>query len=1011
MKKMLFLSVLLLFLVSKAIAQSNITVSGVVTDGKTGETLIGVTVQVKGESNGVITGVDGFYSIPNVSSKATLIFSSMGMKTVEEQVRGRKSINITMLEDNVQLDEVVVIGYGTAKKRDLTGSIVSIKGDDLKNMPAHSPLSSMQGLVPGLNIINNGSAGSTPTIRLRGVATLQASTNPLFVVDGMLVDNIDFVNPADIASMEVLKDPSSLAIFGVQGANGVIIVTTRKADEGKTSVSYNAYAGAQVLQSRDRVKLTDADEFTMLYNEKLRNEDPSAAPWIPDLTGKGTDWVSEVTRPALITNHTISVSNSSKKGSSLFSLGYFKQDGIIKYNSYQRINARFAGDYNLNKHIKVGTNINLSRWDSDPANVSIENAVKAIPTYAPYAPKEDWNDENIGSHYTPSPSIQKDVANPVACYEIGQGNSDSHGYRLVSNIYAEFKFLKDFTFKATGYADLGLGNGYNYTPGYDVNNETSASSHRHLKTSFGRNSSENSKYQADFILNYNKKINKHSIGATAGYTASVTRSEGFSASVDSLLNSKMWNIPEDFWTLNVGDERTYRASDSFSETAFISYLARVNYSYDNKYLLTATFRADGSSKFSPNKRWGYFPSVGLGWVMSEENFIKNIKQIDFLKLKASWGQLGNDKIGNYLWFPQINPKGQQVVVDGQTYYIPTVSNLVDENIHWEVMEGIDVGLEGKFFNSRLSVDLGYFVKTTRDLLAKVAPPVSVGAGYAITNAGSIRNQGFEFMLGWRDKIQDFSYGVSFNGGTLKNEVLSLGTDNSDIVSGSYHRTSVGHPVGSMYGYVQEGIFQNQEEIDNYGCETPWKLKPGDIRYKDLDGDGKISDKDRTFIGNNLPRFTYGISLNCGYKNFDLMVNFNGVAGRDIINAKKLASYSEINYYEFTLNRWHGEGTSNFEPILDNTRAHNYLPSTNLLEDGSYFRIRDIQLGYNLPKKALSKLKLNTFRIYVNAQNPLTFKHNSGFTPEVGSGILSGGVDFGSTHPMPATYTAGVSLGF
>ncbi len=428
-------------------------------------------------------------------------------------------------------------------------------------------------------------------------------------------------------------------------------------------------------------------------------------------------------------------------------------------------------------------------------------------------------------------------------------------------------------------------------------------------------------------------------------------------------------------------------------------------------LVSATFRADGSSKFSPNKRWGYFPSLGLGWVATEEDFIRNLSsKLNYLKLRVSWGQLGNDKIGNYLWFPTINPKGQQVVVDGKTYYIPTVSNLVDENIHWEVVTGFDVGFESQMFGNHLALELGFFTKTTSDLLAYVAPPISVGAGYAITNAGSIRNNGIEYILSWHDNIGDFNYGISTNGATVKNEVLSLGNDDSDIVTGKYHRTSVGHSVGAIYGYVQDGIFQSQSEIDNY-FPASWTSKPGDIRYKDLDGDGKITNKDRDFIGSSIPTFSYGLNLNAGYKNFDVSIEFNGVYGNQIINTKKLPTYAQFNFYNTSLARWHGEGTSNVEPALNTSRGNNFESSTNLLESGAYIRIRSIQLGYNIPENILKFLGSSNFRIYLNAQNPITFKNNSGYTPEIGGGILDGGIDNGGTYPLPSVYTAGVTVNF
>ena len=1000
----------LLFLsISTVYAQDKISVTGKVVDN-TGDGLPGVSVLEKGTMNGAVTDLNGNYNLL-ASQEATLVFSFMGFVSQEIIVAGQTNIDIELVEAMVGLDEVVVVGYGVARKRDLTGSIVSIDGESLKTSPDNNPIKALQGKVPGLVVTNSGAAGASPTVRMRGVATVNASTNPLYVVDGMFVDNIDFVNSNDISSIEVLKDPSSLAIFGVQGANGVIIVTTKRADKGKLLVSYDGYAGVQVLSNRDRLKLTNASEFTMLYNEQLLNMNPSATEWVPDLLGGGTDWQSEIFRQAVITNHGVSVSQSTDKSSSILSLGYFLQDGIVNYNSYQRFSGRWAGDYTISNHFKMGGNATLTRWDTDPATASVSNAAQAIPTYPIYSPEEDHDPNNIGSYYTPAPGIQKDVPNPVAVMEINKGTSKSYGYRTVGNVYAEIAFLKDFTFRATGYGDIGINMGSNYTPRFDVNNETSNSSHKSEKTSFSRNTGEYTKYQVDMIANYNKINDKHRIGAMIGYTARVQESKGFNAAADTLVSSEMWNVPEDFWMLNMGSTQNKTNSDWYEAESFISYLARLNYSYADKYIVSATFRVDGSSKFSPNKRWGYFPSIGLGWVMTEEDFMKNVsKKINYLKIKSSWGQLGNDKIGNYLWFPTINPKGQQVVVDGKTYYIPTLSNLVDENIHWETVTGFDAGFESLSFDRRLAVEIGFFTKTTSDLLAFVAPPISVGAGYAITNAGSIRNYGIEYILSWHDKIGDFAYGISTNGATLNNKVLSLGNDDSDIVTGKYHRTSVGHSVGAFYGYVQDGIFQNQQEIDNY-YPASWTSIPGDIRYKDLDGDEKITNKDRTFIGSSIPTFTYGLNLNAGYKNFDVALDINGVYGNQIVNTKKLPTYAQFNFYNTSLNRWHGEGTSNVEPALNTSRGNNFEPSTNLLESGAYVRIRSIQLGYSLPEDILKHMGASKFRIFINAQNPITFKNNSGYTPEIGGGILDGSIDNGGTYPLPSVYTAGVTVNF
>jgi len=1011
MKKLTSIILTTLFLSMNLLAQEIITVKGVVKDKVSGETLIGVSVKVNGTTLGSITDFDGKYTITNVPKNSSITYSYVGMKSETREVKSSTTIDVFLQSDSQGLEEIVVVGYGTSRKRDLTGSIVSISGEILKSSPDNNPIKSLQGKVPGLMVTNSGAAGASPTVRIRGVATTNADTKPLYVVDGMFIDNIDFINPNDITSVEVLKDPSSLAIFGVQGANGVIILTTKRADKGKLSVSYDGYVGAQILQSGDRVKLTNADQFTMLYNEQLKNGNPAAADWVGDLLGGGTDWQSYIFRPATITNHGITVSNATDKASTVFSIGYFSQDGIVKYNAYHRFNGRWAGDYNVSKYLKIGGNATLNRWDNTPATASVINAVQALPTYAPYAPVEDQNPENLGSYYTPSPGIQKDVPNPVAVMEINKGNAESYGYRAVGNVYAEINFLKDFTFKATGYGDIGLNLGSSYTPRFDVNNTISNSSHKSEKTSFKRNSDEYTKYQMDLILNYNKKIDGHRISAMAGYTARVQESQGFSAGADTLVNAETWNVVPELRMLSMGSAANKTNSDWYEAESFVSYLARLNYSYTDKYIASLTFRADGSSKFSPTHRWGYFPSVGLGWVASEEDFMSGTREVlNYLKVKSSWGMLGNDKIGNYLYFPTINPRGQQVVVDGKTYYLPTVSNLVDENIHWEIVSGFDLGFESQLFNSKLALEAGFYTKTTNDLLAYVAPPVSVGTGFAITNAGSIRNSGLEFITTWKDKIGKLNYSISLNGATLKNEVLSLGNDNSDIVTGTYHRTSVGHSVGAIYGYVQDGIFQNQTEIDAY-LPSAWASKPGDIKYKDVDGDGKISTADRDFIGSTIPTLTYGMNLYASYNNFDISVDFNGVYGNQIINTKKLPTYAQFNYYTTALNRWHGEGTSNFEPALDTSRGNNFLPSTNLLESGAYLRLRSLQLGYNVDVKKLKSIGISKFRIFANAQNLLTFKQNSGYTPEIGGGILDGSVDNGSTYPIPTTYSAGISVNF
>ena len=1010
MKKILIVCILLSLQFAMIGQNKTITVKGTVTALNGGDPLPGVAVSAN--NNYAETDINGNWSA-NVPKGTTISFILTGMKTAYITVQEAGNYDVKMEEDALNLDESVVVGYGTQRKRDLTGSITVVSGESIKNAPANNPISTLQGKVPGLYIINSGAADGTPSIMLRGVSTVRASTAPLFVVDNMLTDNISWLNVNDIESMEVLKDASSTAMFGVQGANGVIIITTKKADSEETRVSYSGTAGVNVVHNRDRLKLCDADEFTLLYNELLKNMDPDSPEWVPEITGKGTDWIDLVLRPAFYTNHNITLSKGGSKGFSTTSLSFLHNEGVVKFNSYDNVNLRTNNEYKVSNWMKAGIQANFRVRQSDPANVSLSSAARVIPTYDPWDSEDYWDENNLGSYFHPADNIQKDVGNPLAAMYISRGNSNNDSYQAILNGYLEFYFLKNFTLKLAGYTDLSYSLSDSYNPKYYVTNGGSASSQYSRYTSFSRSTSLTKKNQADITLNYNKVTEDYRLNVLAGFTAKEYEGMGFSASADSLISGSYWNIPKEMRMLNLGDNISRKNSDWYSSNAFLSYLGRVNLTVKDKYLLTATFRCDGSSKFGKNHRWGFFPSVGLGWVISDEPFMRRADDINFWKLRASFGQAGNDKIGDYLAYPTINPKGTTITSDGQTYYIPLVSYQVDQNIHWEVVSTFDIGTDLKMFDNRFGMEFGYYYKKTSDLLAHVAPTVSVGNGYAITNAGSLRNSGVEFLFSWEDRIGDFKYNVSFNGSTVSNKVLALGNDNSYITSGNYHRTAVGQPVGSFYGYVAEGIFQNQQEVDAWSeaHKSSYAFKPGDIKYADLNNDGKFDDKDRKFIGKTIPSFMYGLNIKLAYKNFDFSCDMNGLTGVDILNTKYWQTYAQYNYYKAQLKRWHGEGTSNKLPILDSTRPQNQLCSTNALEDGSYFRIRNIQLGYTIPASALKAMRMHNLYVYVQAQNPFTVKHTTSYSPEIGGSILSANIDDGGSFPIPSSYTFGINLTF
>lgn len=999
-----------LFFAQMAAAQNSVNVRGVVTAKKGGEPLPGVAVYV-GDTY-TETDYDGAYSL-DVPSGSLLSYTLSGMKTLQIRITEGGRYDVALDQEITELEETIVVGYGTQRRRDLTGSISVVSGDAVQNTPASNPLNALQGKVPGLYVVNSGAADGTPSIMLRGVSTVRASTAPLYIVDNMLTDNIAWLNMNDIASMEVLKDASSTAMYGVQGANGVIIITTKKADSEGTQVSYNGAVGVNIVHDRDRLSLCDADEFTLLYNELLTNMDPTSAPWVPDITGKGTDWIDLVLRPAYYTNHTVTLGRGGKNGSSTNSLSWMHNEGVVKYNSYDNLNFRSNNEYKVGEWMKVGAQVNLRTRKTNPANVTLSTVARVIPTYDPWDSEDYWDENNLGSYFTPANNIQKDVGNPIATMYLTRNNSHSNAYQGILNGFVELYFLKHFTFKAAGYANYTYTLGDSYSPKYFVTNGGSASSQYRRFTSFSRSTGLSAQRQGDITLSYNRVTDKLRIGAVIGFTAKEYESSSFSASGDSLINGSYWNVEETMRMLNLTDELSRKNSDSYASNAFLSYLGRINLAFLDRYLLTATLRYDGSSKFGRNHRWGLFPSCGLGWVVSDEPFMKDANWLNFWKLRTSFGMAGNDKIGNYLAYPSINPRGTTITSGGQTYYIPVTAYQVDQNIHWEVVSAFDVGTDIRMFDNRLSSELGYYYKKTSDLLAHVAPTISVGNGYAITNAGSLCNQGIEFLVSWEDRINDFGYHISVNGSTIKNRVLALGNDDSYITSGNYHRTAVGYPVGSFFGYVADGVFQNQAEVDEWYRDhtTSYNFKPGDIRYADLTPDGRFDDKDRDFIGKTIPSFLYGINLKFTYKSFDLNIDMNGVEGVDILNTKYWQTYAQYNYYRAQLNRWHGEGTSQSLPILDNTRPQNQLVSTAYLEDGSYFRLRNVQLGYSMPKQVLNTLRLRQLYIYLQAQNLLTIKHTTSYTPEIGGSILSANIDDGGTFPIPTCYTFGVNLAF
>lgn len=992
-----FFCLFFLAIVPEALAQDARVITGTVTSEE--GTLPGVSILLKGSAGvGTTTDMDGNYrlELPADVQEGTLIFSYIGYANREVSISNQSQINVTLREDIDQLEEVVVVGYGTQRKRDVTGSITSIKSEEIEDRPVANPLNAIQGKASGITITNSGQAGAAPTLRIRGVGST-SNTNPLYVVDGIFTDNIDFVNPNDIASMEILKDASSLAMFGVQGANGVVIITTKRAKEGRTTVNVSSYAGIQRVN--ERVGLANAEQFKMLYNEQLLNLGEPAFDF--SQYNADTDWQEAMLRDAFINNNSISVRSATERNQANLSMSYFKQEGVVKYDAYSRFTAHLRDEYKVNDNLTVGADLSAYRWERDPATGNLTAALWAAPVYAPRDEDGNWN---------PSPTFQRaQISNPVAMMEIFRNKTISEGYRFLGSGFVEVDFLKALTWRSAVYGDLGFNNNRSYTPLYEIGTGENRAQFNEV-TEVSQQKENFTSWQMDHTLTYQNTFNdKHELTTLVGITSRIKGSDFISGGRRS---QSPVNIPDDpnLWYLGIGQDDPSRTNNGGAlEEAFLSYLFRTNYSYEGKYLLNVSFRRDGTSKFSPNRRWGNFPAIGVGWVLSEENFMQGVDLFQQLKIKGSWGRLGNDKVGDYLFYPVLNNSqsavfGDRVFPAVQPAYIP------NPNLGWEVVEGTDVGLEFMMLQGRLNVESAYYNRKTHDILVLLTIPGAVGTNQFLTNAGSILNRGVEFSLDWSDDLND-DWGYSINGNltTIHNEVLSIG-DNADynIQEGS-SRTAVGHPIGSFYGLVMEGIFQSEEEVAN--SPQAGTALPGDIRFRDVNGDGVLDfNEDRTFIGSPTPDLTYGFSVGLNFRNFSLDVETQGVSGNVIYRERSRATFAIINYEENRLARWTGPGTSNEEPILDNTRTNNFQHSSYFLDPGDYFRIRNVALGYNFNAGFLRRLRMSSGRVYINAQNPITFTKATGFTPEVGGSPIRFGVDNG-VYPIPATYTIGFNLNF
>jgi len=996
MKRLLLIFILFVGIGTSAFSQNTIKITGKVTEAGSDFPIPGVSVLVKGTSTGTATDMEGKYTL-TASANDIIVYSFIGMKSQEVNVDGRSVIDIALNPQDQGLDEVVVIGYGVQKKSDLTGSVASVKGADLAKTPTLNVGSSISGKVAGVQVTStDGRPGSSPVIRIRGVGTLN-NASPIYVVDGLIVSDINFLNSTEIASLEVLKDASATAIYGSRGANGVILITTKKGKSGKTRIDFSTHLS--ISEVSNTIDMVSASDYAMIRNESALNSGNEAPFEDPSIFGQGTNWWDEIYSTAISQNYKLSASGGTDKIKYHLSASYDDQEGIVEKTDLEKITIRANNEYQLSKHVKVGHNLSFIKVDKHGGPDPTITAYRAPGIYEPY--QEDGSFTEIVEANNPL----------VGTY---YNNSLNESERLVGNFFGEVK-VGDFLFRSSyGFEKKDIYN-RSYTPEYVANGRQSNDISKLTKSNLRYRS-----YIWDNTINYYKDFKNHHFDAMAGISIQDTKSEtlkGFATDIPN--NSNLWYLDA---TFNSESESVDNYATSWS---YLSYMFRMNYSYLDRYLLTATYRIDGSSKFSDGNRYAHFPSLALGWRVSQEDFLIDNDIISNLKLRASWGIIGNDKIGAYASIQSLsttesiggNTSGI-VAVLGENEGVAqgaTLLKLSDPTIVWEETTQTDIGMEIGFFKNKLSAELDYYRRETDDILIAVPIPSYFGTRQdPVVNAARVLNDGFEMILRWEDKKGDFSYGVSANLTTVNNEVKELANGRSflagSVDSQSFTRTMQGNAIGAFYGYKVDGVFQNAEELASYpvlGGE-----QAGDLRFKDINGDGVITEDDQTIIGSPIPDFTFGLNLHCEYKGFDFSMDLQGVAGNEIANGKiKKRWDAGYNYEASALDRWHGEGTSNTNPRLNDADVHNEKMSDYWLEDGSYLRIRNVQLGYTLPKSITQKLSLDQVRTYVSATNLYTFTNYSGFTPDIGgSNVLTNGIDMG-VYPLSATYTFGLNVTF
>ena len=1019
MIKHLFILTMALLMCVGSYAQQK-RISGTVSDNSTGEVLIGVSVYEPGTSNGTTTDVNGNYSLNINGSQVS--FSYVGYATKTLAVKASKVINIKLSSDT-QLGEVIVVGYGTQRKSDLTGSVASINATQIKNQAVSNVSTLLAGKAAGVFVgADGGQPGASSVVRIRGYGTVN-DNNPLYVVDGQYMDDLNNLNPADIERIEVLKDAASAAIYGSRGSNGVILITTKGGTKGKTEITFDGYVGAK--SSYKAMEMMNSEQFYNFIMEAYKDDETFQASQKEKFTnqykrGYDTDWWKEVTRTGFNQNYNLSIRKGSDKSRTALSLGYLNDQGAIIETYLKRYSVRFNQEYDLNSRITIGVNANIAKIDSKDSGLPAYSHIQKADPFTPVInPLVDPESENYKyNKYAPTEWAWEQ--NPVALINLSDRHNNA--FNIFGNMFASVKLLDGLTYRFQYSLERNSSTYKNFSPAYqstysEYSLDPNMAAKYQEETRMTHNTWQTFNQTVENRLNYQKKIGLHHLDIMGAITYEKNDSEGVNAfKTGALSNDEIYHVL---------DAQTQNAQTSGGRTitSMMSYLGRISYNYADKYLATVNFRADGSSRFAKQNRWGCFPSFSLGWRITNEEFFKNL-QIDnwvsSLKIRASWGQNGNQRIDNNARYSLVGNGRDDQWCFGSGFslgYLPTNSG--NTELKWETSEQTNVGLDAVLFNNTLEISMDLYEKKTKDMLLSVEMP-AFGAfpTWPYFNAGSITNRGFELALNYRNNIgKDFEYNVGVNLSTYKTEVTEL---TSEYLQGQVSRTYVGGPIGRFYGHKQIGIFQNQEEIDNYvdskGNKIQPNARPGDFKFAKLTEEGALNDDDRTFIGDPNPDLIYGFNLGFAYKNFDLSMVFQGTLGNDIYDGAigQLAFAGSHNSLEEAYTKsWKQEGDHAKYPRISNTDSNNnYRLSSFMIENGSYLRLQNLQIGYNLPKSFCQKSKLfQNCRIYVSGQNLFTFTKYSGLDPDLGvSNPLDMGVD-NVRYPTSRVLTLGVNVHF